>query len=533
MPRRSEQAAPKQTDTQRAGAAQVVPPFNEGAREKHLLVFRIAGDLFGFKLDDVGEIVRLPALAYMPLGPKSLVGLANLRGVVLPVVDVRRLLGLPAAPLDDAARVIVIDGGAPVAFVVDRIEALRTLSTECLEKDATGAGSVDPDLLDGVIKGAEGDSTIKILNPQRLLRDEFSRLGVSEPLAANRVSISARASSTTAPEQQLVSLVTFDLGQQEYALPLDRVREIIPLPNQVSEVPRAETAVLGVVTLRNRLLPLVSLRALLGLPHDSEREERGKVVVLSMGSATIGMVADRTREILRIDPSVIDPAPALLARGAGDAEITSICRLDQGKRLVALLSPDRLFRSDLVRRVLAEQVSAIEDQVSQFSEPTMTDEQFVIFRLGNQEYGLPIGAVDEIARPPDHITRLPKAPEFIDGVINLRGIVVPIVDLRRRFELTSQEPVSTQRILVLTVGGGKTGFMVDGVSEVMKVPAEAIRPAPEVSPEQMRLIGRVANLDAKGRMILLVDPVQLLNRVEADVLAKFDRADPEQASTAS
>jgi purine-binding chemotaxis protein CheW len=57
-------------------------------------------------------------------------------------------------------------------------------------------------------------------------------------------------------------LVSFDLGGQEYALPLDRVREIIPLPDQVSEVPRSETAVLGVVTLRDRLLPLVSLRAL-------------------------------------------------------------------------------------------------------------------------------------------------------------------------------------------------------------------------------------------------------------------------------
>ena len=75
--------------------------------------------------------------------------------------------------------------------------------------------------------------------------------------------------------------------------------------------------------------------------------------------------------------------------------------------------------------------------------------------------------------------------------------------------------------------------MVDGVSEVMKVPADAIRPAPEVSPEQMRLIGRVANLDAQGRMILLVDPAQLLDRVEADVLAKFDRAGLEQASKAS
>jgi purine-binding chemotaxis protein CheW len=148
MARRSGQGAPKQADTQRAGDAQVAPPFNESADEKHLLVFRIAGDLFGFKLDDVGEIVRLPALAYMPLGPKSLLGLANLRGMVLPVVDIRPLLGFPAAPLDEAARVIVIDGGAPVAFVVDRIEALRTLSAKRPQRDDAGAGSVDQDVLE-------------------------------------------------------------------------------------------------------------------------------------------------------------------------------------------------------------------------------------------------------------------------------------------------------------------------------------------------------------------------------------------------
>jgi purine-binding chemotaxis protein CheW len=256
-------------------------------------------------------------------------------------------------------------------------------------------------------------------------------------------------------------------------------------------------------------------------------------VVLSMGQGTVGMVADRTREILRIDPGLIDPAPALLTRGAGDAEITSICRLDQGKRLVAVLSPDRLFRSDLVRRVLSEQGQ--EDDASQ--SPTdgnaMAEEQFIIFRLGHQEYGLPIAAVDEIARPPDRVTRLPKAPAFIDGVMNLRGSVVPIVDLRRRFELTSTEPGSAQRILVLAVAGVRTGFMVDGVSEVIKVPAAAIHPAPELSPEQIRLIGRVANLDAQGRMILLVDPTQLLDQVEADVLAKFDRSGLEHTSKVS
>ena len=290
-----------------------------------------------------------------------------------------------------------------------------------------------------------------------------------------------------------------------------------------------------------RLLPLVSLRALLGLPADSTRQEPGKVVVLPMGGGAVGVVADRTREILHVDPGDIDPAPSLLTRGEGDAEITSICRLDHGRRLVALLSPDRLFRSDLVRRVLSEQMPD-DAGTSQTDGHAMADEQFIIFRLGDQDYGLPIAAVDEIARPPEQIARLPKAPAFVDGVMNLRGVVVPIVDLRRRFDiaarnLPSAKPTAgtggSQRILVLALGGGKTGFMVDGVSEVMKIPESAIHPAPEVSAEQKRLIGRVANLDAHNRMILLVDPAQLLDRIEADILAKFDGSVAEKELKAS
>jgi purine-binding chemotaxis protein CheW len=430
-------------------------------------------------------------------------------------------------------RVVVIDRGSPVGFVVDRIDRLLTLPADRVEKDDAGAGAVAPDLLDGVIKGAEGDSTIKILNPQRLLRDEFSQLGVVSPRTSARVSISSAAPAAAEVVEQRVSLVSFDLGNQEYALPLDRVREIVQLPDQVSEVPRAESAVLGVVTLRDQLLPLVSLRALLGLPTDSGRDEPGKVVVLSMGHGAVGVVADRTREILRVDPDVIDPAPALLTRGDGDAEITSICRLDQGKRLIAMLSPDRLFRSDLVRRVLSEQSGETDVSFMPTGGTAMADEQFIIFRLGDQEYGLPIAAVDEIARPPEQVARLPKAPAFVDGVINLRGIVVPIVDLRRRFDIAYKEQKSSQRILVLAIGGGKTGFMVDSVSEVLKVPIDAIRPAPEVSPEQMRLIGRVANLDAQGRMILLVDPAQLLDQIETEVLTKFDRSNAAPVSKVS
>jgi purine-binding chemotaxis protein CheW len=480
-----------------------------------LLIFQLEGQAFGLRLAEVAEIIRMPYLAQMPLVPASLLGLANLRGVVLPVISLRTLLRLPGKQANDATRVIVMRGDTSVGFVVDGIDRLLTIAMDQLQDDDAGAGNIDPALLDGIVKGAEGQSPIKLLSPSRLLDGQFVRLGVSSTAGASQT-LHAAIRSVAAPDQDQVSLLSFELSQQEYALPLDRVREIILLPEHVSELPRPETAVLGVVTLRDQLLPLVSLRTLLGLPP-SEQGQRGKVVVMSIGQSAVGVVVDATREILRLNADIVDPAPTLLTRGEGDAEISSICRLEGGRRLVALLSPDRLFRSELVQRILDEQ--EMSDPAIQPEVNAMADEQFIIFRLGDQDYGVAIAAVSEIARPPEHVTRLPKAPKFIDGVMNLRGSVVPIVDLRRRFDVGGKEQSTSRRILILAIGGVIAGFLVDAVSEIMKVPTDAISPAPELSPEQMRLISRVANLD--GRLILLVDAGQLLDQVDADVLAKF------------
>lgn len=485
-----------------------------------LVIFRLGEETFGFRLSSVAEIIRPPDLARVPLVPAALLGLANLRGVVLPIVSLRALLRMPEMAGIMTTRVIVTRGDTPIGFVVDGIDRLLALTADRLDKSDAGAGSLDPALLDGIIKGDEGKSPIKLLDPCRVLDGQFVRLGLSSASAANPAARTV-GRAVAAPAEILVSLLSFLIDDQEYALPLDVVREIVSLPDHVSELPRPETAVLGVVTLRNRLLPLVSLRTLVGLASEDHDRQRGKVVVTSIGDSTVGIVVDATREILRLDRGVIDPAPSLLTGGEG-AEISSICRLDGGRRLVAVLSPDRLFRSDVVRRILDQQdVTAPELQAEA---NTMADEQFIIFRLGNQDYGIPIAAVGEIARPPENVTRLPKAPSFIEGVMNLRGSVVPIVDLRRRFDMSGTAPPESRRVLILSIGGVIAGFLVDGVSEIMKAPVDAICPAPELSPEQMRLISRVINLEANRRLILLVDPGQLLNRVESDVLARFKLA---------
>jgi len=304
----------------------------------------------------------------------------------------------------------------------------------------------------------------------------------------------------------------------------------VPLPASVSAIPRADTAVLGVTSLRDELIPLLSLHALLGFPVPEQHDERPRVLVVSFGDKSVGLVADRTKEILRIAPSLVDPVPAMLTRGEGTAELQSICRLDGGRRLVSVLSPDRLFGRDTLPAAVTEAMDAKRTDMADGGRSTKDEQQFIVFRLGGGEYAIPIGAIDEVTRRPDELTRVPKAPAFVEGVMNLRGAVIPVIDQRRRFDLPEAEPNGRQRIIVITFDGLRAGFLVDGVSELIKIPAAAIGPAPELSEEQVRLISRVANLGDQNRMILIVDAPQLLDRRELGLLKKIGRSEPEPAS---
>jgi purine-binding chemotaxis protein CheW len=159
------------------------------------------------------------------------------------------------------------------------------------------------------------------------------------------------------------------------------------------------------------------------------------------------------------------------------------------------------------------------------------DEQFIVFQLGGEEYGLPIGSVDEVVRVPETLTRLPKAPAFIDGVMNLRGRVVPVIDQRRRFDFEGRGERRRERVVVVTIDHLQAGFVVDGVSEVLRIPASQLRPTPEIGGDRSQVIDRIANIEIEGRMILLLDPRELLDRAEKDLLAAMSDGNPERPTS--
>lgn len=145
--------------------------------------------------------------------------------------------------------------------------------------------------------------------------------------------------------------------------------------------------------------------------------------------------------------------------------------------------------------------------------------QLVTFTIANEEFGLEILLVQEIIRIMP-ITRVPRAPEFVEGVINLRGKVIPIMDLRRRFGLAAREHDSATRIIVVELQTLIVGFVVDAVSEVLRIPSGTVEPPPPlVAGIDSEYISGVGKL--KDRLLIMIDLNRLLSSGEQALLGEL------------
>ncbi|NLJ80527.1 MAG: purine-binding chemotaxis protein CheW [Firmicutes bacterium] len=137
----------------------------------------------------------------------------------------------------------------------------------------------------------------------------------------------------------------------------------------------------------------------------------------------------------------------------------------------------------------------------------MEERQLVIFRLQNEEFGVEITDVREIVKP-QHITRLPHVADYIEGVTNLRGEVIPVICLRKRFGLEPQENTQETRIVILEVGGSLVGYVVDAVTETLRLPENAIEPPPSsIAGLRSDYLAGVGKLDERLLILLEVDKI--------------------------
>jgi purine-binding chemotaxis protein CheW len=144
--------------------------------------------------------------------------------------------------------------------------------------------------------------------------------------------------------------------------------------------------------------------------------------------------------------------------------------------------------------------------------------EFLAFTLGQEEYGIDIQKVQEL-RGYDKVTHIANAPEFIKGVVNLRGIIVPIIDMRIKFNLGVPNYDQFTVVIILNIAGRTMGMVVDSVSDVITLSAEQVKPAPQmgVALDTEYLIG-LGTLD--DRMLILVDIDKLMSSTEMGLIEK-------------
>jgi purine-binding chemotaxis protein CheW len=156
------------------------------------------------------------------------------------------------------------------------------------------------------------------------------------------------------------------------------------------------------------------------------------------------------------------------------------------------------------------------------------ERQLVIFDLADEYYGVDIAAVDSIIET-QTITAVPRSPEFVEGVTNLRGVVLPVIDLRKRFGLETSESTKQTRIVVVEINGMAVGMVVDAVTEVIRIQEESIEAlSPIITTVDSSFLTGVAKVDE--RLIILLDLKQILSSQEASDVKDMDMVGKKEVS---
>ena len=479
--------------------------------------FGLGGERLAVPMERVLEIIREPRTVAVPLAPRCLVGLANLRGTALPVVDLRLALGLEPSASTEATRVLVMECAGAVGLRVDRVERVFDVPADLVRSPGEVRTRFGAEALEGVIVHENGE-IVCVLDMERVLGaslGEAASTGRLEPAGETPAGPGPGRSEGVGgeePDDADEQFVVVAVEGEEYAFPIESVEEIVRYPERVSEVPGSGAELLGLMELRGAVLPLVDLGRFLGL-GSREPTEATRVVVVrpGWGRARVGVMVDRVCEVLQVPASLREPVPRVLRQRSGLERLAEVCRVGDS-RLVSVVNVSALASAGGVEQALGGEAGAPAGagQTGRYEED---EGRVVVFQVGDETYGVDVSSVREIIRVPAAFTRVPRSPAFVVGLANLRGAALPVVDLRVCLGLGPGELTESQRVLVLEVSGARAGFMVDAVSEIRRMEERALEALPPLTDVQARLVRHVLRLSEGSRPVLVVDAEALVDRV--------------------
>lgn len=417
---------------------------------------------FAIPVNQIQEVVNEP-LGYspIPLTPDYVLGLFNLRGTVVPVVDLRKIF-LPESSnsSDNNRKVTIIEyGELCLGLLFDSTGEVFNTATAELCPFEKNEDSLKSQIIQGVFKMGDGQRIVQILDVLELLKLEH--------IPNTRFSSNAASRRRAGVRKQCIS---FYVRDSLCALDINTVKEIFTFDKIENSVLSSKLC-LGAIDIRGSTVPIIDFAYLLGYaPYEAVDDRELNVVVLQLGNNLFGLLVDSIDSIVNFFKDDLLDFPVI---GSNKEDLFAGCIADDsGAANIIVLNESKLFSHDEILDITRGHSNLFQN--SSGSDETESKKEFmreslITFSLGNN-YGVNIRDVKEIVDTPDKLLAPPDSSACIKGLFNLRGELITVVDSRKLCDentvVTSATPDDT-KVLVYESEGQKFGLMVDSVDAIV------------------------------------------------------------------
>ncbi len=424
------------------------------------LIFKLDGCEYAINNDLLLQIIRIPELTRISYVSKSILGLCSINGQIIPVLDTLKLLVSDESDsnidiLDINARILLIKHEELfLAFVVQEV----VTSIDVISKDMEFMDNEDSPII-GFMKYQE--SVVQILSFDRLIQN--AKMPILQSKNIHEVQKQEKVKKNIEYREEEQYLI-FNMGDEKFALFIDLLREIIVNRDHITPIANTPDEVLGLITIRNEVLPVIDLRIYFN--KTPLKSNKNRILIVRVGDSIVGVLVDAILDIKELKKSEIEILPEKFR----DFKISGISK--QNSDLISVISKDYL--KTLSKNVLA--YTQTQDRDSEKELGRRRSDLFnevAIFSLGEEEFAIDMQDVNEIIRY-ENFTVIPSVDDYIVGMINLRGEILPVISLKSKLGYQNSFN-DDSKILISTLDGEKLGILVDEVQEIKDVPVELIK----------------------------------------------------------
>lgn len=432
--------------------------------------FGLAGSEFALPVSVVQEVVNEPSgYTPVPLSPDYLLGLFNLRGNIIPVVDLGKIFNIEQPSADEIRCDLMFESRKVAILEFDKLclgllfdstgEVFNNTEVETCLFERSGS-SLQDQVIAGVFKMDNGRRIIQLLDVHGML--QLDRI----PQSLHNGGLSAITQSRGKRRQ----CISFDVGDSGCALDIGAIKEIVNI-GEIDNTVLAGSLCLGAIDLRGSTVPVVNFSLLLGYSDaknvDIQESDSHRVIVMKVGDNLFGLLVNQINNIISYFDDELHAFPVL--GNNKSAMFKGYIAGASSTQGTIVLEQSEIFSNDEIGAITKGHSTLFKDTKDpsfKEKEGSLNRKTLITFSLGNL-YGLEIGDVKEVIDYPAELIKTPTMTEQVRGMVNLRGELVVIIDTRLLYELEGFVDYENTRILVFESENTKYGLMVDTVDSIV------------------------------------------------------------------